>query len=144
MTNPTPVLAAPLAKRWAVGFGLNFRKPMASWTRAAMSLLTVGNLFRTRETVVIETLARRATSTMLIFLVLTDNVSDLQLHGLILDVRGRDVFADLNDFQGGDVITAAIHFQCLSDPAAVGLTKVNNDKIVGLIDADDGVLFFPM
>src|SRR3989338_695273 len=66
MTRPMELLY-PLAKRWALTFGLYLRWATASSTLARFFSETVGILLITRETVVMETLARRATSSMLNF-----------------------------------------------------------------------------
>ena len=104
MTKPTAVFWTPLARRWAVGLGLNFKSLMAFSTRWTIVLLTVGSLLRTRETVVMDTFACRATSVMLIFLstlIKSHDISHLEFTRLVFDVRGTDVFADLDDFQSG-------------------------------------------
>jgi len=70
MTRPTAVFK-PLAKRCALTLGLKLRWATASSTLARFFLETVKTLLITRETVVIETPARAATSSMLIFFLLT-------------------------------------------------------------------------
>src|SRR3989338_8878382 len=64
-------LTVPRARFWAFVLGLNFKNATASSTLARFLSETVGTLLITRETVVIETLARLATSSMLIFFLTT-------------------------------------------------------------------------
>src|SRR3989338_3068141 len=105
MTRPTALLS-PRARRCALTLGLYFKTAMASSTFVRFFLLTVGILLITRDTVVIETPACCATSSMLIlFLVtldtLSDGIADFDLRSLLLDVCRRDVFSDLDHFKTG-------------------------------------------
>src|SRR3989338_6319229 len=101
---------------------------MASSTRVRFLVETVVTLLITRETVVMETFALRATSLILglfftlgicnarevVRLSLSDGVADFDLGRLFFQVGGRDIRANLQDLEARDIINPPVNAQCVS------------------------------
>src|SRR3989338_3912087 len=117
---------------------------MASSTLARLGPLTVGTLFSTRETVVMETPAAAATSWMLALLFsisLSHYIAGLEERLFILDIRGADIKTDLDYLYLGYSLGVPVDLKDIPDFNPLFLAQIQDHKAVFRVYIPDSAAY---